>query len=177
MGFAVGLSAMVVPMYLSEVSPPDIRGAVVFTFQLAITIGIMGAYLINYAFTEGENWRLMFGVGVVPALLLFAGMVRLPESPRWLVLNKRSAEAAEVLSRIMSGQAAAEELASIQKSVTHPQGGLKMLFSKRMFPLVLICFGLFVFQQLSGINTIFYFVHGCSRVSVSRAGMRPSAYR
>ncbi len=157
MGFAVGLSAMVVPMYLSEVSPPDIRGAVVFTFQLAITVGIMGAYLINYAFTEMENWRLMFGVGVVPSLLLFAGMLRLPESPRWLVLNKRIEEAEEVLTRIMSGETAAEELASIKQSVKHPQGGLKMLFSRRMFPLVLICFGLFVFQQLSGINTIFYF--------------------
>ncbi len=157
MGFAVGLSAMVVPMYLSEVSPPSIRGAVVFTFQLAITIGIMVAYLINYAFSHGENWRLMFGVGMIPSILLFLGMLRLPESPRWLVFKKRIAEAEMVLAKIMSEHTAVDELASIQESVKRRQGGLRLLFSRRMFPLVLVCFGLFVFQQLSGINTIFYF--------------------
>lgn len=157
MGFAVGLSAMVVPMYLSEVSPPEIRGAVIFTFQLAITIGIMAAYLINYAFAVNENWRLMFGVGIIPSTLLFLGMFRLPESPRWLVLKERVQEAESVLIKIMAHHLALNELSNIKKSVNRPQGGLKMLFSKRMRPLVWICFGLFVFQQLSGINTIFYY--------------------
>ncbi|WP_218185617.1 sugar porter family MFS transporter [Salidesulfovibrio brasiliensis] len=157
MGFAVGLSAMVVPMYLSEVSPPSIRGGVVFTFQLAITIGIFAAYVINSIYAENENWRWMFGVGILPALLLFFGMLRLPESPRWLVLKNRTEEARRVLLKIMAVEKTEAALNSIKESVQHPQGGLRELFSKRFLPLVAIAFTLFVLQQLSGINTIFYY--------------------
>lgn len=157
LGFAVGLSAMVAPMYLSEVSPPKMRGAVVFSFQLAITLGILGAYCTNYAFAESQNWRWMFGVGLIPSLLLFAGMLKLPESPRWLVSRGRHEEAAAVLRKILPKDVAALELESITSSVSRPQGGLKSLFSKRLFPVVGIAFTLFVLQQLSGINTIFYY--------------------
>jgi len=157
MGFAVGLSAMVVPMYLSEVSPPAVRGGVVFTFQLAITIGILAAYVINFLFSEAANWRMMFGVGLAPSLLLFVGMLRLPESPRWLVLHGRKDEAKMVLARIMTREDAASAMKNIAASVSRPRGGLRELFSARLFPLVAIAFTLFVLQQLSGINTIFYY--------------------
>jgi MFS family permease len=69
MGLAVGLSAMIVPMYLSEISPPRSRGAVVFCFQLAITLGLLMAFVINYIFANGHDWRAMFLVGLVPSLV------------------------------------------------------------------------------------------------------------
>jgi sugar porter (SP) family MFS transporter len=157
MGFAVGLSAMVVPMYLSEVSPPRVRGAVVFVFQLAITLGLLSAFAVNYAFAGIENWRLMFAVGFAPALLLGAGMLGLPSSPRWLASRGRSAEAGRVLVRLLGREEAAAELREIEKSVSMPKARFSELFGRRLFPLVAVCFGLFAFQQLCGINTVFYY--------------------
>lgn len=156
MGFAVGLSAMVAPMYISEVSPPNVRGAVVFLFQLAITIGIMLAYIIDYAFEDTGDWRMMFGVGLIPSVLLGLGMIRLPESPRWLVLKGKVQQAEAVLKKLR-GDDFQTELEEIRVSVSHPQGGLRDLFTPKLFPLVVITFGLFVFQQVSGVNTIFYY--------------------
>ena len=98
MGIAVGLSAMIVPMYLSELSPPDIRGAIVFCFQLAITVGLFLAFLINALFIDG-NWRAMFAVGLIPSILLWVGMLFLPSSPRWLILKGRVEEAKHVLKK------------------------------------------------------------------------------
>ena len=117
----------------------------------------MAAYIINFIFAEDENWRWMFGVGVIPSLLLFFGMFKLPESPRWLVLKQRNNEALQVLRKIMPPENAEEALDNIKESVQRPQGGLKELFSKRFLPLVAIAFALFVLQQLSGIITIFYY--------------------
>lgn len=157
MGFAIGLSAMIVPMYLSEVSPPKIRGAVIFLFQLAITIGLLLAFIMNYIFADVESWRAMFAIGFIPSLLLAFGMLYLPFSPRWLILKGRVKEAKTILQKLRAQQDVMEELSEIEKSLKHPKGKLKDLFTKKMFPLVIITFGLFAFQQLSGINTIFYY--------------------
>ena len=157
MGFAVGLSAMVVPMYLSEVAPPEIRGAVVFLYQMAITVGLLSAFIINFIFELHENWRAMFMVGVVPSILLGVGMLMLPESPRWLVLKGKHKKVQSTLRKLRGHSKVQEEIAEITESVAHAHGGLKLLFSKKIRPLVIITFGLFVFQQLTGINTIFYY--------------------
>jgi len=157
MGFAVGLSAMVVPMYLSEVSTPDIRGSVVFMYQMAITIGILFAFIINFIFHVHENWRAMFAVGLIPSFLLGFGMLLLPESPRWLVLKGAHKRALQTLRKLRGHIEVVDELEEIKGSVAHARGGLRMLFSKKMRPLVIITFGIFVFQQLTGINTIFYY--------------------
>ncbi|MCK4869797.1 MAG: sugar porter family MFS transporter [Gammaproteobacteria bacterium] len=157
MGFAVGLSAMVVPMYLSEVAPPEIRGAVVFLYQMAITIGILAAFVVNYLFHMSGNWRAMFVVGLIPAAFLAIGMLFLPESPRWLILRGRNKEAEENLHKLRGEARINRELKEIKQSVAHATGGLKLLFSKTLRPLVIIAFGLFVFQQFTGINTILYY--------------------
>lgn len=157
MGFAVGLSAMVVPMYLSEVSPPDIRGSVVFLYQMAITMGILFAFIVNYIFHDHQNWRAMFIVGLFPSFLLGVGMMMLPESPRWLVLKGLRKRAIATLHKLRGHPEVHKELADIEVSVQHAHGGLRLLFSKKIRPLVIITFGLFVFQQLTGINTIFYY--------------------
>src|SRR5881275_1724459 len=85
LGLAIGLASTNVPVYLSEVAPPHARGWVVSLFQLAVTIGIVIAYLTDYAFAGVEGWRWMLGLAVAPALVFGAGMFFLPESPRWLV--------------------------------------------------------------------------------------------
>lgn len=157
MGYAVGLSSMIVPMYLSEVAPFQIRGAVIFLFQLAITIGIFSALVVNYLFASLENWRAMFAIGLVPSILLGLGMLALPFSPRWLMLKGRDAEAEAVLRKLRAREDVSGEMQDIRDSVKHQQSGFKDLFSRKLFPLVIIAFGLFVFQQLSGINTIFYY--------------------
>jgi sugar porter (SP) family MFS transporter len=157
MGFAIGLSAMVVPMYLSEVSPPEIRGSVVFLYQMAVTVGLLSAFVINFIFHAHENWRAMFAVGVIPSVLLGVGMLMLPESPRWLVLKGKHKKVQATLRKLRGRSEIQKELAEITESVTHARGGLGLLFSKKIRPLVIITFGLFVFQQLTGINTIFYY--------------------
>lgn len=156
MGFAIGLSAMVVPMYLSEVAPPKVRGMAVFVFQLAITIGILVAFIINYVFAGEANWRMMFGVGVIPSVILWGGMWLLPASPRWLMMKGRKEEALHVL-KLLDPDSAAANLRDLEVSVGRKQEGVSALFSKKMSPLVALAFGLFVFQQLTGINTIFYY--------------------
>ncbi len=156
MGFAVGLSAMTVPMYLSEVAPAHIRGMAVFVFQLAITIGIMLAFIINYIYAGHANWRMMFAVAIIPSVILWLGMWRLPASPRWLMINGQTEQAYNILYRLDASHAD-EQFKELQNSLTHKQSGLGELFSKKMFPLVAVTFGLFVFQQFTGINTIFYY--------------------
>ena len=75
MGLGVGLSSMIVPMYLSEISPPEIRGAIVFCFQLAITVGLFMSFVINLIFSDMGSWRLMFAIGLIPSIVLGVGML------------------------------------------------------------------------------------------------------
>lgn len=164
MGLAIGISAMVVPMYLGEVSPAKVRGTIIFLFQLAITIGLMGAFAINLGFSDWiqdytMNWRWMFGIGIVPAILLFIGMAFfMPQSPRWLMLKGRKAEAQKVLQYLLGKFDVSDVMAEMEESLRHESASeWHSLFRKPLFPLILMTFGLFVFQQLSGINAIMYY--------------------
>jgi sugar porter (SP) family MFS transporter len=158
MGIAVGLSSMIVPMYLAEISPPNIRGSLIFLYQFAITIGISFGFFINYIYHSSCAWRKMFSIGLIPSLLLAIGMLILPESPSWLINKGKLKYSIIVLKRIYHNQNEVTEIIkSIKKTTFHKVGGLKLLFSKRLRPLVFVSFGLFVFQQLTGINTIFYY--------------------
>jgi SP family galactose:H+ symporter-like MFS transporter len=85
LGLAIGLASTNVPVYLSEVAPPHARDWVVSLFQLAVTVGIVVAYLTDYAFANLESWRWMLGRAVAPALVFGTGMFFLPETPRWLI--------------------------------------------------------------------------------------------
>lgn len=163
MGLAIGISAMVVPMYLSEVSPAKVRGTIIFLFQLAITLGLMSAFAINLGFAEwihdtATNWRWMFGMGVIPSILLFLGMAWMPRSPRWLMLKGRKDEARKVLQYLLGKTDVSDCMEEMEESLKH-EGGRDWgaLFRKPLLPLILMTFGLFVFQQLSGINAIMYY--------------------
>lgn len=163
MGVAIGISAMVVPMYLGEVSPAKKRGTIIFLFQLAITLGLLTAFAVNLCFaqwiTEKETtWRWMFAVGVLPAVLLYVGMGRMPLSPRWLMLRGKKAQAQTVMESLIGRNCASKAMEEMEESMRHEGGShWGYLFKKPILPLVIVSFGLFVFQQLSGINAIMYY--------------------
>jgi MFS family permease len=96
----IGLASAAAPVYISEVAPPESRGRLVSFFQLAVTIGILAAYLVGLAFDHVEGWRWMLGLGCVPALTLAFGMVRMPQSPRWLVMSGDDFAARATLAKI-----------------------------------------------------------------------------
>src|SRR5258707_7349761 len=123
-GFGIGLSSSGVPVYISEVAPADARGWQVSLFQLAITVGILLAYLVDYAFAGIQGWRWMFGLAVIPAAIFGAGMFFLPESPRWLLQRGQRETASAMLARIRGSQDIDAELREIEQSVTKaPESG------------------------------------------------------
>lgn len=161
-GIAVGVASVVGPLHISETAPPDIRGSLGFLQQLAITLGILLAYLVNYAFAPTfagiTGWRLMLAFGAVPAAVLGVGMYLLPESPRWLVENGRVEEAKDVLSRIRADANVDAEIDQISEvSEIEEKGDLSDLLKPWMRPALIVGIGLAVFQQISGINTIIYY--------------------
>ncbi|MFY9852568.1 MAG: sugar porter family MFS transporter, partial [Terracidiphilus sp.] len=158
-GMGIGLASSVVPLYISEISPAKARGLQVSLFQLAITVGILVAYLADYAFTPSSGWRWMLGLAVVPGLLLGAGMLFLPETPRFLARHGQFDMAHAVLVRIRGTQDVDKELQEIkatsQESVLH--GHISDLLLPALRPALVIGIGLAVFQQVTGINTIIYY--------------------
>ena len=158
-GFGIGLSSSTVPVYISEVSPADARGWTVSLFQLAITIGIFLAYIVDYAFASIQGWRWMFGLAVVPAAIFAFGMFFLPESPRWLAKRGHHDAARAILARIRDTHDVDTELQEIEHSLAHAQehGNWKDLLSVRLRPALIVGIGLAVFQQVTGINTVIYY--------------------
>lgn len=156
LGIAIGLSSSIVPVYIAEVSPEQRRGGFVALFQLAITVGILFAYLINLAFAGIHGWRWMFLCGIVPAVALFIGMLFLPDSPRWLVLKGRQGEAEQTLEQLGEDDAGAR-VKEIQESISMRRpswGQLLVPFARRA---LLVGAGLGIFQQFIGINTVIYY--------------------
>ncbi len=155
-GLAVGASSVVGPMYISEVSPAGIRGRLAGSFQLMIVTGIFVAYLTNFLFAGmgDEGWRWMLGIMVIPAALFAVLLNFIPESPRWLVLNNRDAEAKVVFEK--TGELNA--LALIRAEHEYSKNGVKeRLFNGKYNKPILYAMILAMFNQLSGINAILYY--------------------
>ena len=158
-GLGIGLSSGTVPVYISEVSPPDARGWTVSLFQLSITVGILLAYLVDYAFSQSQGWRWMFGLAVIPAAIFALGMYFLPESPRWLIRRGRQEAARAILSRIRDTPDVDSELQEIERSFVESQehGNWRDLLSPALRPALIVGIGLAVLQQITGINTVIYY--------------------
>jgi MFS transporter, SP family, galactose:H+ symporter len=158
-GLGIGLASTTVPLYISEVSPAKARGWQVSLFQLAITVGILAAYLVDYAFAATEAWRWMLGLAAVPGLLLGAGMLYLPETPRWLAKHADIAVARRVLARIRGTENVETEIQEIQATlaVSEEHGRWSDLFAPAVRPALAIGIGLAIFQQITGINTVIYY--------------------
>ena len=158
-GFGIGLSSSGVPVYISEVAPADARGWQVSLFQLAITVGILLAYLVDYAFAGIQGWRWMFGLAVAPAALFGGGMIFLPESPRWLLQRGERDTARQMLARIRGTQDVDAELREIEGTITKsPESGrFADLLAPSLRPALIVGIGLAIFQQITGINTVIYY--------------------
>jgi sugar porter (SP) family MFS transporter len=156
-GVAIGICSYAGPLYISEIAPAIRRGALVSLNQFLITVGILLSYLTDYLLANGEHWRWMFGVAAIPAIILWIGMLALPESPRWLAQQGQPTLARQVLERVRSTEEAEVELALI---ATHTGGGQTRwaeLLSPAYRPALIIGMGLAIFQQITGINTIIYY--------------------
>ena len=157
LGLAVGAAALIVPLYLSEIAPTEIRGAISSLNQLMITVGILLAFIVNALLANSEAWRWMLGLAVVPTVILFIGMYFMPETPRWLVSRGREDEARDVLMRSRSEQEAENEIREIKEVEREEEGGLQELLAPWVRPALIVAIGLAVFQQIVGINTIIYY--------------------
>jgi MFS transporter, SP family, arabinose:H+ symporter len=174
-GLAIGGSSVVGPMYIAEISPADKRGRLVGFFQLNVVAGILLAYLSNYLVSQGglgdAEWRWKLGVAAVPAAAFFFALTAIPQSPRWLVAAGRKDEARSVLIR-MGEPHPGNELSQIGESLHAERlGGSEPLFQPRYRKQILLAITIGMFNQLSGINAILYYLNdiferaGFSRVS------------
>ena len=156
MGLSIGLSATIVPVYLSEISPTNIRGSLVFLFQLAVTIGLVLAFVINHIFDD--NWRAMFLFGVIPSGLLAVGIIVLPESPRWMYFKHKKQRALSVIRKLNYNKDVNHIFMSLGDTMQQqvmPLG--KIIVNPKLRKLLYLAIGLFIAQQFTGINTIFYY--------------------
>lgn len=159
-GIAIGLASFIVPMYISELAPEHIRGALVSLNQLFVTLGILVSYGVDTLFAASGAWKSMFAVGLIPAFILLVGIAVMPNSPRWLVFKNRSDKATKVLERVR-GQKDAEavepEIEEIESAIKTESNAKSMLRSSAVkYPLI-VGLGLAIFQQITGVNTIIYY--------------------
>jgi sugar porter (SP) family MFS transporter len=156
-GLAVGSASELVPLFISEAAPPKLRGALVSFNQLAITIGILVASLVDYALAGSEDWRLMFGLAAIPAALLFVGMVFQDESPHWLIRKGRVDDARRVLAKVLPSDDIEPEIHDVQ-SLDVSKGRLRDLFKPSLRRVILVGVILAALQQVTGINTVIYYL-------------------
>jgi sugar porter (SP) family MFS transporter len=157
LGLGIGAASALVPVFIAEVAPPESRGRLVAVNQLLITIGIVAAYAVGYAFTSSHNWRAMFAVGAIPAIGLGIGMLFLPESPRWLVTRGREEQARRVLSRIRRPESIDAELDAIKQFRPEQRVRVRELAQRWMVPALVAGIGLQILGQATGVNTVIYY--------------------
>src|SRR4051794_39359501 len=158
LGLAVGCASFVSPMYIAELVPPRIRGAVVSFNQLVVTLGILVAYIVSWGFAPlPNNWRWMFAVAVIPGLALAIGMYFMPFSPRWLILKGREDDARGVLERYRFDEDDIEGEVDEIKDVSEKEVSLRQLVAKGLRRMTIVGVALAIFQQIVGINTVIYY--------------------
>lgn len=174
-GMGVGIASMLSPMYISEISPAAIRGRFVALYQLAITIGILGSYLVNawlldqsighgFLITEKltlifrtEVWRAMLGMEAVPAILFFIMLIFVPESPRWLIMKGKIEKAKTILLKT-SGETESEiEIKEIRESFETEKKSKSLILEPGIKMAVFLGVSLAVLQQFTGIDAIIYY--------------------
>ena len=158
LGLAIGFTSVTAPVYVSELAPPQSRGMLIGLYQFALTLGIALADLVGYWLANEHAWRLMFGLGAIPAGLFLFLVATVPESPRWLVGQGRIPEAERVLASYTDEAGTAVLLADIRTSLTvKVERRWSALWSPAVRWALFIAVGFTVLQQVTGINTIFYY--------------------
>jgi MFS transporter, SP family, arabinose:H+ symporter len=158
-GVAIGVASMLAPLYIAEVSPAHIRGRLVSFNQMAVVTGILLAYLVNWSlsFAGPNSWRWMFAVAVIPSIGLFVGLFFVPESPRWLVEQKREEDALTVLQMIERPTIAQQQLREIRESVVEEAGSFRDLLAPSLRRPMFLAVSLAILQQITGINTVLFY--------------------
>jgi MFS transporter, SP family, arabinose:H+ symporter len=177
-GVGIGVASVISPLYISEISVSRFRGTLVSLYQLAITIGFMGAYLVNYAISSyavhmkelgtiggfwgkyivNETWRGMLGAESLPALLFFIILFFIPESPRWLVIKAKEALAFKTLKRIYGSDMANEQVADLKNLVqSEEKSDWKILFQPGFRIALFIGVSLAILGQFMGVNAVLYY--------------------
>jgi SP family galactose:H+ symporter-like MFS transporter len=159
LGIAIGVATFTAPLYLAEVAPEKVRGAMISTYQLMITTGILLAFLSDTAFSASGNWRWMLGIIAAPGVLFLIGLFFLPDSPRWLLMRGRREDAQVVLAKLRGDAAVVEkEIADIDEQLKTRQHGWSMF---RQNPNFRRSVGLGVLlqavQQFTGMNVVMYY--------------------
>jgi MFS transporter, SP family, galactose:H+ symporter len=157
-GFGVGVASVAAPLYAAEMAPTRLRGRMVSLYQLAITIGIFVAYFADYLLINGDRWRVMLGVSVIPGVLLVLAVVPLPDSPRWYVKAGRHEEAKATLHKVEPGVDTDRELAEIEElNAQEAAGSWREVFASKWRRPLIIGVTLAVLQQFTGINAVIYY--------------------
>jgi sugar porter (SP) family MFS transporter len=159
-GLGVGGASVLSPMYISEIAPAKVRGRLTVTFQLAIVIGILLAFFSDYLLINiGENnWRWMFIVEGIPALIFFLSLYTVGRSPRWLVKNNKTEEAFEVITKLNPSANPDKIINEIRNSLNEDViKHFKYLFRKPYMRLVIIGVLIGMFNQFTGINVVMYY--------------------
>ncbi len=158
-GLAIGLASVLTPVYIAEISPSKNRGTLVSLNQLAIVIGILAAYLVNWQLEKigDASWRWMLAVAAIPSLAFFAGLFGIPESPRWLIGKGRHEEGERILTRMFGAKTAAEQVRLVQKAAEGEEGSWHEVFSPALRKRLGVGIALALFSQVTGINTVLYY--------------------
>ncbi len=167
LGIAIGVSSFAVPLYIAEISPTKTRGTMVSMFQLLITIGIMVSYLSDSMFAVPDGhpdyescWRPMFYVGVIPAIIMFVGMIFLPETPRWLISKGHEDKCRDVLQKVEEPHLVEEVISKMKADLESDKKNKvtwRLIFKKWLRVPLMIAVGIMFVQQFTGINTIIYY--------------------
>ena len=166
LGLAVGGASVTVPAFLAEMAPAERRGRMVTQNELMIVTGQLLAFVVNAAMgvtfgSTGGIWRYMLAIASTPAVVLWIGMLSVPESPRWLIVQGRIGEALEVLKKIREEKRAQQELDEIKETIALESSVQQATYSDLAVPwvrrIVFIAMGVAICQQISGVNSIMYY--------------------
>jgi SP family arabinose:H+ symporter-like MFS transporter len=158
-GMAIGAALLIAPLYIAEVSPANRRGMLVTLNQLAIVSGILIGFLVNYELARhaNGNWRWMFWLDGIPAFVLCLSLLRIPESPRWLLQQGQRDRACAVLQRISPGTDVESTIDEIGKAIREESGTYRELLGKALRRPLALAVMLAIIQQITGVNTVMYY--------------------
>ncbi|MBS0604259.1 MAG: sugar porter family MFS transporter [Verrucomicrobia bacterium] len=157
-GLGVGIISLSGPLYLAEISPPHYRGSFVSLFQLAITLGILASFAVNYIFAGSSDWRWMFAMGIFPAVLQMIALFFLPETPAWLFKKGLEKFALSTLGRLRKDKHWLKQVDAMKLAAKpHKSGAWKTLISLKLRFILIVGLILSAFQQITGINTVIFY--------------------
>jgi sugar porter (SP) family MFS transporter len=158
LGFIIGVSIVTAPAYIAESSPRSVRGSMIVTFQVATVAGIAIAYFVGAALASFESWRLILSLSAIPALIVLFFIIRLPDTPRWLLMNGQRKEALDLIRKVEGDVDPEEEVQRIEEDLAYEEkGSFLELFQGhfRLASFFVITLGFLV--QITGINAIVYY--------------------